>query len=108
MPMRIGLPCAREVLMNGTVESAVAATAPCRILRRVLLLWLIAVLLLVRKSLQLDGVELRRQHHLEQLAVVGIVEHAVADLRRLQAGGALLSGVHVFAFVFGLCRAFPD
>jgi hypothetical protein len=29
--------------MNGTVESAVAATAPCRILRRVLLLWLIAV-----------------------------------------------------------------
>src|SRR6267142_2514156 len=92
MPILIALLCARA-LMNGTAVSAEAATAPLSIRRRVFLSWLIAVSS-SGKSFELDGVEIRRQHHLEQLAVGRVIEHAVLDLGRLQPAGALLHGVH--------------
>src|SRR4029077_20625991 len=43
--------------------------------------------------LELDRVELGRQDDLEQLAVVGIVEHGMLDLGRLQPARALAHGL---------------
>src|SRR5438477_1839767 len=90
MPILIALLCARA-LMNGTAPSADAATAALRIF--LLVSWLIAVSS-SGKSFKLDGVEIRGQHDLEQLAIGRVIEHAVLDLRRLQPAGALLHGVH--------------
>src|SRR2546422_9532496 len=89
MPILIALLCARA-LMNGTALRADAATAALRIF--LLVSWLIAVSS-SGKSFELDGLEIRRQHDLEQLAVGRVIEHAVLDLRRLQPAGALLHGV---------------
>src|SRR5918996_6184195 len=95
MPILIALLWARA-LTNGTALSAEAAAAPFSIRRRVILSWLIAVSS-SGKSLQLFGVEIGRQDDLEHLAIGRIVEHTVADLRRLQPAGALLHRLHAVA-----------
>src|SRR5260221_11092207 len=90
MPILIALLCARA-LMNGTALRADAATAALRIF--LLVSWLIAISS-SGKSFELNGVEIRRQHHLEQLAVGRVIEHAVADLRRLQPARPFMHRVH--------------
>src|SRR5260221_5795322 len=103
MPILIALLCARA-LMNGTALRADAATAALRIF--LLVSWLIAISS-SGKSFELDGVEIRRQHHLEQLAIRRIVEHPVADLRRLEPARPFMHRVHALPLERVLGPAVP-
>src|SRR4051812_44988394 len=51
-----------------------------------------------RLLFQLDRLELGRQHDLQHLAAVRIVEHLVNDALRLQPGVASIHGVNAVAF----------
>src|SRR5438045_2803872 len=51
-----------------------------------------------RLLFQLDRLELRRQHDLQHLTAVGIVEHLVNDALRLQPGIAGIHGVNAVPF----------
>src|SRR5260221_6987763 len=101
MPILIALLCARA-LMNGTALRADAATAALRIF--LLVSWLIAISS-SGKSFELNGVEIRRQHYLEQLAVGRVIEHAVADLRRLQPARPFMHRVHALPLELVLAPA---
>src|ERR1700730_7496909 len=104
MPILIGPACASTCRSSaGAAISAEPASVPSSTLRRVMALtryfcFVVTISSLVFCSMtasvpgrrpclfELHGVEFRRQDDLEQLAVVGIVEHGVLDLRRLQPG----------------------
>src|SRR4051794_32730984 len=58
-----------------------------------------------RLLFQLDRLELRRQHDLEHLTAVGIVEHLVDDALRLQPGIAGVHGVNAVPFDLGFDHA---
>src|SRR5882672_9332490 len=58
-----------------------------------------------RLLFQLDGLEVRRQHDLQHLAAVGIVEHLVNDALRLQPGVAGIHGVNAMPFDLGFDHA---
>src|SRR5215510_4872619 len=60
------------------------------------------------KSLQLDGLEVGRQHDLQHLAVVGIVEHLVKDARRLQPAAPSPHDMRAGALELGLDPALED
>jgi hypothetical protein len=54
------------------------------------------------QSLQLDGLEIRRQHDFQHLAIVGIVEHLVPDTRRLEPAASCPHHVRAGTFELGL------
>src|SRR5215510_15322282 len=60
------------------------------------------------KSLQLDGLEVGRQHDLQHLAVVRIVEHPVTDARWLQPAAPSPHDMRAGALELGLDPALED